>query len=204
MSDPRIDQYISKAQPFAQPILKKLREIIRKAHPGITETIKWGAPAFEYKGQICIIAGFKQHCVLAFSKGELLDDPHGYFHSIKADGGPAMGQLGRIESMKDIPSVKILTGFIRQAVQLNEADIKVPKKKPAAEKDVSVPEILEKALLKNKKAKAVFDAFSPSCKREYTQWIADAKTESTREKRTAQAVAWMAEGEKRNWKYEKC
>lgn len=203
MSDPRIDQYIRKAQPFAQPILKKLREIIHKAHPGITETIKWGAPAFECNGPICIIAGFKKHCVLAFSKGELIEDPDGYLLSTKANGGPAMGQLGRIESMKDIPPVKILSEFIRQAVKLNEAGVKVPKRKPTVEKDVVVPEILAKALSKNKKAKAVFDAFTPSCKKEYTSWIAEAKTEPTREKRTAQAIEWMAAGKKRNWKYEK-
>lgn len=203
MTDPRIDLYISKAQPFAQPILKKLREIIHLACPEITETIKWGAPAFEYHGPVCIIAGFKKHCVLAFSKGELLKDPDGWLLENKNDGGPAMGQLGRIETVKDIPPAKVLAGFILQAILLNEKGIKV-KRKVTKQEDIEVPEILAKALQKNKKAKAVFEAFSPSCKREYTEWIAEAKTEPTREKRTAQAVEWMAEGKKRNWKYEKC
>src|SRR5689334_12878262 len=112
MSDPRIDAYIEKAQPFSQPILKKLRQLIHTACPEVTETIKWGMPSFEYKGPMCGFAAFKQHCVFGFWKTKLIDDPKGYMQERSAQGGDAMGNLGRITSVKDLPPDKVLLDFI--------------------------------------------------------------------------------------------
>lgn len=196
-TDPRIDAYIESSADFARPILSHFRKLVHKACPEVTETIKWGMPAFEYKGPMCGMAAFKAHCAFMFWKESLL----------RSDAFPqnktAMGSFGRITSLKDLPKDKVIVNLITQAVELNEKGIKVEKKaKPKAE--IVVPEILAAALKKNKKAAETFDKFPPSCKREYIEWITDAKTEPTREKRLATTVEWLAEGKKKNWKYEKC
>ncbi|HNR18868.1 MAG TPA: YdeI/OmpD-associated family protein [Bacteroidia bacterium] len=200
--DKRIDDYIAKAQPFAQPILKKMREFIHKACPEVTETIKWGMPSFEYKGPMFGMASFKQHCVGGFWKSKLLNDPKNLLGERKAQGGDAMGNLGRMTSIKDLPSDKAIIDFVKQHMKLNEEGIKV-EKKPVVKKETIVPKELIAALNKNKKAKATFEKFSPSGKREYTEWITDAKTEATRDKRLAEAIQWMEEGKPRMWKYMK-
>lgn len=200
--DKRIDAYIAKAQPFAQPILKKMRELVHKACPEVTETIKWGMPSFEYNGPMFGMASFKQHCVGGFWKSKLLNDPQNLLGERKAQGGEAMWNLGRMISLKDLPPDKAIIDFVKQHMKLNEAGIKVPKK-IAAVRELVMPKELIAALNKNKKAKAVFEKFPPSGKREYAEWIGDAKTEATRDKRLGEAIQWMEEGKPRMWKYMK-
>jgi uncharacterized protein YdeI (YjbR/CyaY-like superfamily) len=205
--DPKIDAYIEKAQPFAQPILTHLRKLMHKACPDAEEAVKWGHPFFLYRGTILgHMAAFKQHCSFGFwgeEIGAVLRDA-----KVVQDGG--MGSLGRITTVKDLPSEKEMVGWIRQASALIDAGehtsimasrnkvVKAPKPAPKASPEFVV------ALKKNKKASAVFEAFSPSCKREYVEWIAEAKRDDTRDKRIAQAVEWIAEGKQRNWKYQNC
>jgi uncharacterized protein YdeI (YjbR/CyaY-like superfamily) len=201
--DKRIDAYIAKAQPFAQPVMKKLREIVHKACPDVTETIKWGMPSFEYKGPMFGFAAFKQHCAAMFWKSSLLNDPNGHLKERANKGGEAMGNLGKMTSIKDLPPDKAIIGFIKQHVKLNDQGIKVEKKKPVAKKELETPKELTAALNKNKKAKTTFESFSPSGKREYVEWITEAKTEDTKNKRLATAIEWMEEGKPRLWKYMK-
>jgi uncharacterized protein YdeI (YjbR/CyaY-like superfamily) len=205
--DPKVDAYIEKAQPFAQPILTHLRKLMHKACPDAEEAVKWGHPFFLYRGTILgHMAAFKQHCSFGFwgeEIGAVLRDA-----KVVQDGG--MGSLGRITTVKDLPSEKEMVGWIRQASALIDAGehtsimaarnkvVKAPKPAPKASPEFVV------ALKKNKKASAVFEAFSPSCKREYVEWIAEAKRDDTRDKRIAQAVEWIAEGKQRNWKYQNC
>lgn len=196
--DPRVDAYIEKSAPFAQPILNHIRKLVHKAYPGIEETMKWSFPHFEYKGTICSMASFKQHCAFGFWKQSLLEQAA--FPAEKT----AMGSFGRITSVKDLPSDKVMIGLIHQAVELNEKGIKVEKKKPVSNQELVVPRDLTKALSKNKAAKVAFEKFSPSHKKEYVMWIEEAKTEPTRNKRLATTVEWLSEGKSRNWKYEKC
>ncbi len=203
MSDKRIDTYIEKAQPFAQPILKKLRVLIHKGCPEVVETIKWGMPFFEYKGPLCNIAAFKQHCVLGFWKGTLLKDLNNHLQSRAIDGGEAMGHFGKITSVKDLPSDKVILNFIKQAAKLNDDGIKVTKKMVKATTEIEIPEALQVALNKNKKAKLAFENFSASHKREYLEWITEAKTDVTRNKRIQSTIEWITDDKKRNWKYEK-
>lgn len=200
-TDKRIDTYIEKAQPFAQPILKHLRELIHEGCPGVEETVKWGMPSFEYKGPFFSMASFKQHAVFGFMKSELINDPKGYLQERKAHGGEAMGHGGRIQSLKDLPPDKVMLDFINQAKKLNDEGIKVPKKPTAPKADLVVPEYFMAAIAKNKDALRTFEAFSTSNKREYVDWITEAKSEATREKRMETAIEWMAEGKIRNWKY---
>lgn len=203
VKDKRIDAYIAKAQPFAQPVMKKLRELVHKACPEVTETIKWGMPSFEYKGPMFGFAAFKHHCVAGFWKHKLLKDPSNYLGERSAQGGEAMGNLGRMTSTKDLPPDKAIMDFVKQHMKLNDEGVKVERKKPAVKKTLVVPKELTEALNSNKKAKLTFENFSPSQKREYAEWISEAKTEDTRNKRLETAVDWMSEGKPRLWKYMK-
>lgn len=197
-TDPRIDAYIEKSAEFAKPILEHLRKLVHKACPDVEETWKWSFPHFDYKGVLCSMAAFKQHATFGFWKQSLMEQDA--FPAEKT----AMGSFGRITSLKDLPSDKVMIGLIHQAMELNEKGVKVEKKKPAARKELIVPDDLKKALSKNKKAQAQFDKFSYSHKKEYVEWITEAKTEQTRNKRLATTIEWLAEGKSRNWKYEKC
>jgi uncharacterized protein YdeI (YjbR/CyaY-like superfamily) len=195
--DPRVDAYVEKSADFAKPVLSHLRKLIHKASPDITETIKWSMPCFDYKGILCNFAAFKQHCSFGFWKQSLMESDA--FPTNKT----AMGSFGRITSVKDLPNDKVMIGLIHQAMALNEKGVKVAKK-PTDKKELVVPSDLTKALSKNKTAKAAFEKFSYSHKKEYVQWIEEAKTEATRNKRLATTVEWLSEGKSKNWKYENC
>jgi uncharacterized protein YdeI (YjbR/CyaY-like superfamily) len=196
--DPRVDAYIEKSAEFARPILTHLRKLVHKACPDVEETMKWSMPHFDFKGPLCNMAAFKQHCAFGFWKQTLLEDD-----AIPQDRN-TLSAFGKITSLKDLPSDKVLTGLIHKAIELNEKGIKVPKKPATVKKELVIPEILTKALAKNKKAREVFEKFSYSHKKEYVEWITEAKTEPTREKRLASTIEWLTEGKHRNWKYEKC
>ncbi len=196
--DPRIDAYIEKSADFAKPILTHIRKLVHKACPDIQETMKWSMPHFDHKGTVCNMGSFKEHCALGFWKQSLMEQDA--FPAEKT----AMGSFGRIASIKDLPSDKVMIGLIRQAVELNQKGIKVAKKPAAATTELVVPGDLIKALSKNKLAKTAFEQFSYSHKKEYVQWIEEAKTEPTRNKRLATTVEWLTEGKSKNWKYEKC
>ena len=196
--DPRIDAYIAKAAPFAQPILQHIRKLVHKAYPDITETMKWSFPHFEYKGVVCSMAAFKQHCAFGFWKASIMKDPNNIMQ-IKDRG--AMGHFDRITHLKDLPGDKIMIAYIKEAVQLNEDGIKLPTKSKTVQKEIVVPTDIMAALKKNTKAKKVFEAFSPSHKKEYIEWITEAKTAPTRIKRLNTMLEWLEEGKDRNWKY---
>jgi uncharacterized protein YdeI (YjbR/CyaY-like superfamily) len=203
--DPRVDAYIEKAAPFAQPILARLRELMHKACPRATESIKWSMPFFVQQGIVLAnMAAFKQHCAFGFWGPEMKK-------ALEKDGlrsSEAMGALGRITSLKDLPNDKILLAYMRQAGELVETGERtksiVRPKKSGAPRPVLIPAELAAALKKNKAATKAFEAFPPSHRREYADWVAEAKRPETREKRVAQAVTWIAQGKSRNWKYQNC
>jgi uncharacterized protein YdeI (YjbR/CyaY-like superfamily) len=199
-TDARIDAYIEKSAEFARPILNHIRNIVHEACPEIEETMKWSMPFFDYKGTVCNMAAFKQHCALGFWKASLMKDPH----NILTEGNEAMGQLGKITRVEDLPPDGILIDYIKEAVRLNEEGVKAPSKPKTTEKKVLViPEYFVSALEENASASEHFEKFSPSKKKDYVEWISEAKTEDTRNKRLATAIEWIAEGKARNWKYER-
>lgn len=200
--DKRVDAYIAKAELFAQPILKHFRELVHRGCPEVEETIKWGMPSFEYKGPYFGLASFKNHCAFGFWKAKLLTDPNNYLGKRANEGGEAMGHFGRVSSFHDLPPDRVLLDFFKQAKKLNDDGVKVPKTK-TVKKELKAPSYFLDAIKKNKKALATYEAFSPSNKRDYVEWITEAKTEATREKRMEQAIEWMAEDKPRNWKYMK-
>lgn len=197
--DSRVDAYIGKAAPFARPILTHIRKLVHQGCPEAEETIKWGMPSFDYKGSYCSMAAFKAHCAFGFWKASLMENAG----KMKENQQNSMGHLGRITALGDLPSDKVLLGYIKEAKRLNDEGIKMPPRKKTITKDLEIPESFAKCLSKNKKAKATFEALSPSHKKEYVQWITEAKTEGTRNRRMETAVEWIAEGKGRNWKYER-
>lgn len=197
--DKRVDAYIAKSADFAQPILLHLRHLVHKACPDAEENIKWGFPHFDYHGIFCSMAAFQQHCAFGFWKASLMSDLQ---KNTPKGGEAAMGDFGRLTKFSDLPSDKILTAYIKQAARLNEAGVPIKKKlPPSTKKELVVPDYFKKALGSNKKALATFKGFGYSNKKEYVEWVTEAKTDATRHKRLATAVKWMAAGKIRNWKY---
>jgi uncharacterized protein YdeI (YjbR/CyaY-like superfamily) len=199
--DPRIDAFIEKSADFAKPVLMHIREVVHKASPLITENIKWGMPFFEYKGPVCMMAAFKQHCAFGFWKASRLIDPQGLLKG--SDEEASAGSFGRINSLADLPSDEALIGFVHQMIAINESGVKEVKKPAAAKPELAMPADFDKLLRGNLAAMDNFEKFSPSKKREYLEWFAEAKSDATREKRMQQALEWIAEGKLRNWKYQK-
>ena len=199
--DPRIDAYIEKSADFAKPILTHLREVVHAACPDVEETMKWSMPHFMYRSSIlCGMASFKGHATFGFWNGGQV---------VGENGGDAreraMGQFGRITSVKDLPPRKEIAGYVKEAMKLKEAGVKrAAPSRTGRPREVAVPAALAAALERNAEARAAFERFSPSHRREYSEWVAEAKTDATRERRVATTIEWVTEGKSRNWKYEKC
>jgi uncharacterized protein YdeI (YjbR/CyaY-like superfamily) len=201
-TDPRIDSRIAKAADFAKPILRHLRKLVHEACPDAEETLKWSHPSFVYRGKIlCGMAAFKEHCTFGFWHQGM----EAVLEKSGDKGDQAWGSLGRLTSLADLPSDKALLSCIRAAARLNEDEGPArprPVRKPAA--PLPVPADLAAALKKNRKAAATFERFSPSHRRDYIEWITEAKRDETRAKRLATTLEWLEEGKSRNWKYENC
>jgi uncharacterized protein YdeI (YjbR/CyaY-like superfamily) len=198
MRDPRIDDYLARQAPFARPILETIRAAVHEACPDAEETIKWGMPHFTHGGAILAgMAAFKAHATFGFWRGlDVVGE--------KQDRESAMGQFGRLTSVSDLPDHETLLSLIRKAAALIDGGAARPARKTPGKREFEVPAELTSALEGSPAAKATFADFPPSCRREYAEWVAEAKRPETRAKRVAQAVEWLAEGKRRNWKYEKC
>lgn len=198
--DPRLDTYIAKSADFAKPIMNHLRKLVHTACPEVEEGMKWSFPHFMYKGAIlCSMAAFENHCTFGFWRRDLRS-------SIKSDKNfeKAMGQFGRITKVSDLPNEKTIIKHIKEAMKLQDSGVKPPvKAKPKEKKELEIPDYFMATLKKNKRALATFENFNYSNKKEYVEWITEAKTEETRAKRLATAVEWMSEGRVRLWKYVK-
>lgn len=199
-SDKRIDDYIDKSKDFAKPILRYIRGTVHKACPDGNETIKWGVPHFEYEGRIlCSMAAFKEHCAFSFRLASLMEDP-GQIMETKGERS-GMGHFGKIKSVKDLPAEKILIRYMKEAMSLTAQGARKPKPETPAVKTLVVPEDFIRILKKDKAAYKTFQAFSYSHQKEYVEWITEAKTPETRNRRMATAVEWLQKGKGRNWKY---
>ena len=197
--DKRIDAYIKRSAPFAQPILTHLRAVVHVACPEVEETLKWGMPTFMYHGILCGMAAFKQHATFGFWKHAMLVEHR------DLEREPAMGHFGRLTELSQLPSKRVLATYVKQAMRLNVEKMKTPPKPKGKPRPApTVPADLRVALARNTKAKATFTAFPPGQRREYVEWITEAKQAATRARRLATAVEWLSEGKRRNWKYEYC
>lgn len=195
--DDRIDAYIGRQRDFARPILTHLREALHAACPDCEESIKWSSPAFIYKGeQLAMMAAFKEHATFGFWKGSLVTGENDKQMS-------AMGQFGRLTSLADLPDDETLRALILKAMDLTDRGVR-PARQKHPKAAIAMPEDFRAALDGSPSAAGTFDGFPPSARRDYLEWITEAKREETRVKRIAQAVEWLAEGKKRNWKYETC
>ncbi|MCA6066935.1 YdeI/OmpD-associated family protein [Chryseobacterium sp. RG1] len=196
----KVDEYIEKSQDFAQPILKHIREIVHEICPDTEETIKWKFPTFMYKGKIlCSMVSFKQYCSLGF----WLHDEMKTLKNIETDVEKTnMFSLGKITKIGDLPSKPLLKEMILEAMELTDKGVTLKKASPS-KTETEVPDYFQNALQQNKKASEIFIKGSPSFRKEYINWLTEAKTEATRNKRMEQAIEWISEGKARNWKYMK-
>ena len=196
-TDPRIDAYIARQADFARPILVYLRSMLHEACPDCEETLKWSSPSFIYKGKILAgFAAFKAHAAFGYWVGSQILETGARQES-------AMGQFGRLTSLDDLPSRTTLIAFAKKGMKLIDEGVK-PVRNKHPKGPFTIPQDLRAAIDTVPAAKATFDAFPPSCQRDYVEWVTEAKREETRAKRLAQTVEWLAEGKRRNWKYENC
>ncbi|MDA1195011.1 MAG: YdeI/OmpD-associated family protein [Planctomycetota bacterium] len=200
-TDPRVDAYLAASAPFARPILERLRKAFHRGCPRLQETIKWGAPAFEADGILGGMSAFKAHVSMGLWRGKELEDPQELFARV---GSTEMAGL-RLTCLKDLPTQAVLVDYIRRAAALNAARAKDPKKLAKPRRPApKTPADLAAALAKSPRAKTTFASFPPGAKRDYIVWITGAKQAATRAKRLATTLEWLAEGKRRNWKYESC
>lgn len=196
-TSPAVDAYIAEAAEFARPILEKIRSLFHKGCPQLIETMKWRFPHFEHKGVLGNMAAFKKHCNFGFWKGSLMKDPNGLFKDV---GDTSMCAL-KVSDLGELPPDKVIIAYVKEAVALNEQGAKVERPKKNTSKVVEVPDFFLEALKKHPKALAVFEAFSPSHKREYVEYVTEAKREDTRARRLETTIAQLKQGKEKNWKY---
>jgi uncharacterized protein YdeI (YjbR/CyaY-like superfamily) len=197
---PEVDVYIEDAADFARPILRKLRELFHQACPEIEESIKWSSPFFEHKGIVGYMTAFKQHVSYGFWKADLMTDPAG----ILRRAGKARAARLKAASVEDLPADSVLIQYIEEAVDLNQRGVKVSRTQPDSKREkLTIPDDLAAALAENAKARTCFADLSYGRRKDYVEWITEAKREATRRKRLATALEWLAEGKPRNWKYMK-
>lgn len=196
-TDPRVDAFIEKKPAFAQPILRHIRQVVHRACPEVEETLKWSMPSFTYKGQILAgMAAFKEHATFGFWRSKEVTGTD--------EAESAMGQFGRLKSVADLPDDATLEAMVRKAAALIDSGAKAPRPLKDRKPALDLPDDLGAALAANSAAQSTYDGFPQGQKREYLEWVTEAKRPETRAKRIAQAVEWMAEGKRRNWKYESC
>ncbi|HQY50918.1 MAG TPA: DUF1801 domain-containing protein [Ignavibacteria bacterium] len=200
-TDKRIDSYINKSSDFAKPILIHIRNLVHKVCPDVQEKIKWGMPFFDYQNEmLCNMAAFKNHCSFGFWKASLMKDFDKIF-SVNNENG--MGHFGKICKLSDLPSDKIISSCINEAMKLNDEGRKSKIFTKEKKKDLQMPDYFRDALMKSPQLTETFDKFSLSNKREYIEWLTEAKSETTRNKRLQTALEWISDGKPRNWKYMK-
>lgn len=187
----KVDDYIDKALPFARPILRRLRKLVHQACPRIEENIKWGMPYFEYKGIVCHMAAFNQHCAFGFWKAALMKDAQ----MLITNNGVAMGHAGKIKSLEDLPPDREMIKRIKEAVQLNEAGQQLTSAKRNTEKP-EWPEVMQKVFYRNQKLERMFLGLPSSHQKEYVDWIKESKDQKTGTQRLKQMEQWIREGRK--------
>lgn len=201
-TEPKVDAYIGASALFAQPILTHLRDLVHQACPACKEAIKWSTPHFEYNGSnLCSMAAFKQHCAFTFWLGARLNDTHKIFKNAAEKN--AMGQLGPIKTLHDLPPDEVLISYLKEAMALIDSGEKLIRAPAKAITSVAIPQQLQDALQQHPAAAEIFEKMSNSHKKEYAEWIAEAKTDTTRNKRLATTIEWLTEGKHRHWKYQK-
>lgn len=201
-ANPKVDVYLENSAEFARPILTRIRAMVGQICPEAKEDFKWSFPFFTYKGgNLCHMAAFKKHCAFGFWFAPLMDDPAGIF--VKRETQEAMGDLGKITEIRQLPTAEVLRPYLIQAMMLIEEGAKLPKAPKAKPEPLTIPDEFQKAMLEKPQVEFQFSKMTPGKQREYVQWIYSAKTDKTRQSRLETALDWIAEGKSMTWKYEK-
>ncbi|HWB03022.1 MAG TPA: YdeI/OmpD-associated family protein [Verrucomicrobiales bacterium] len=181
---------------FARPMIERIYKIIRKAAPQLEEGIRWSSPTFIGRGLVCSFAAFQKHVTLVFWRGAELNDTTGLL--THGQGRSAM-RSAKFTSLDQIDD-KVIRTWVTAAVALDKDPAK-PKPKPQKRPEAAVPKVLAAALSRNPKARGAFDAMPPSHRREYCEWIAEAKQEATVQRRVEKTIEKLSAGEGLHDKY---
>ena len=199
--DSQNDAYIEKAEPFAQRILRHLRQLVKVAVPDAAETTKCGMPFFDYHGVLCGMASFKQHATFTLWMASLIPEVAAHYGD---QSDQAMGTFGRIHSLDELPDDARIIDWIRQAADLDVRNIKLPQRtRQANRSEAALPDDLVSALDQNEAARLAIVGFAPGRRREYVEWIEGAKTAATRQKRLATTITQLMESKSRHLTYQK-
>ncbi|MCB0792148.1 MAG: DUF1801 domain-containing protein [Flavobacteriales bacterium] len=196
----RINSHIAEQDEWKRRLMVRLRQLIHQVDPGIEETWRWNGPHFDRNGIMLGMSAHKTCVSIWFHKGALLKDPRRLFEPLEKDEAKGM----RVYKLKESDAIdeKAFTELVKQAVKLNEDGVKLSEAKPAR-KTLVVPPELESVLKKDQHAMTNWEGFSYSKKKDYIEWVTDAKREETRKRRIAQAFQLIRDGLALNERYEK-
>jgi uncharacterized protein YdeI (YjbR/CyaY-like superfamily) len=186
--NPKVDAFL-RARKTWRKEFTKLREIIVAC--GLTEDLKWGQPCYSLDGKnVILMHGFKDYCAVLFPKGALLKDPGGVL--IQQTKNVQAARQIRFESLEDvIKTERTLKAYIREAIQVEKAGLKVPFKRT---KDFEMPEEFESKLEASAALKKAYEALTPGRQRGYLLYFAQAKQAKTREARVAKCTPKILAG----------
>jgi uncharacterized protein YdeI (YjbR/CyaY-like superfamily) len=193
-----IDAYIDAKPAYSQPICRKLRALIRKAGPDLTESIKWSAPSYTGRSNVCGFAAFKEHVSLYFHQGARISDPD---HVLSHGDGNVSGKSVKFTSVDEIDEKK-LARLLKEAVTIDRDQSEKPKPR-ATRAPLPIPPELAAELKKAPKANAFFEMLPPSCRREYIEWITSAKRLETLARRLESTIEMLSKEKRLNEKYRK-
>jgi len=189
-----IDEAFSKFTGFQKEYCNHLRKLIHKAMPDVKEDWKWG-PNFNVNGMVCGVWGFKDHVKLVFFKGSAMKDTYKLFNQGKENEGNRSINFSSADKIDD----KKIIEYLKEAAEINRKGIKLVKK----EIKVVMPAILVKALNKDKASKTYFESLAPSHRRDYADYISQAKQEETQLRRLDKVMEMLTDKRTLNDKYMK-
>ena len=186
--NPKVDFFFSKEKKWKEEF-GQLRNIILDT--GLTEELKWGQACYTLdKANIVLIHGFKEYCALLFFKGALLKDPKKIL--IQQTENVQSARQIRFTDVKEIIKLEpALKTYIKQAIEVEKAGLKVTLKKTA---EYKVPEEFEKILEKSPTLKSAFQALTPGRQRGYLYHFSQPKQSKTRDARIEKYIPQILKG----------
>jgi uncharacterized protein YdeI (YjbR/CyaY-like superfamily) len=186
--NPKVDFFFNKAGRWKEEF-EKLRMIVLDC--GLNEELKWGQPCYTLSGKnIVLIHGFKEYCALLFFKGALLKDVDGIL--IRQTENVQAARQIRFKNFGEIvEKAPILKTYIRQAVEVEKAGLKVKLKKVS---EYSIPEEFQNKLDQIPALKSAFYALTPGRQRAYIYYFSQPKQSKTREIRVEKCLDLIIDG----------
>ncbi|RKF03925.1 uncharacterized protein YdeI (YjbR/CyaY-like superfamily) [Tenacibaculum lutimaris] len=196
--NPKVTTYINDKNTWTQE-LNLLRSVLLEV--GFEETVKWGAPVYAHKGKNIVgLSAFKNYCGLWFFQGRFLIDEQKKLVNSQEGKTQAMRQW-RFYTIEDIQP-DLVKKYAIEAIKNSEEGKELKVKRNT--KPILIPEKLQLEFDKNDRLKEAFNDFSLSKQREFSDYITEAKRETTKQKRTEKIIPMILNGVGLYDKYKNC